>query len=535
MPPAAMRTSTSSARGACTSTSRIWSRCPTSKSTAALAFIGSLLGQTHLDLDVLGPLFAERDEASGDDGFQRDLAGDVPPRVHLAAGQQAERVGKVLSLVDHRPDDLFFVEEDRAVVERHLFLEHPQDDDLSTLAGGRDGRSKARRRAGGLQHQCGPQPLGALEDQVLEPRIIGLEHELGAVRPRQVLPRRVLPDGDDLARALGSRDQDGQEPDVPRTDHDHAVGALKARQVPAVDAHGRRFDQGGQTGGKLRWTPVELIGRQAHVFGECAVGAGAGDPAPHEIHTSIMVALAAVETGPAIERRLHDDLLPHAPSPYLGTQFGDLAAKLMPHDETGRPGVGTVEKTLHVTAADAGALDPDEDLAGLGGGIGHLGQTNVARTVKHRRTHGSGGAEDGAAGGVEQREGDGLTGGQLLGVGLEAGGEAKAFREFEEADGVGRLGGVTAGGDADDRPGEEAAAAREGDGASALAPAEGAGMARLQGKLSALGAATRLQHQSLPRIVTVLTTPVPPRLWASPIRAFRTWLAASPRSCFTSS
>lgn len=89
-----------------------------------------------------------------------------------------------------------------------------------------------------------------------------------------------------------------------------------------------------------------------------------------------------------------------------------------------------MEKTLHVTAADAGSLDPDADLAGRGGGIGHLRETNVSRTVKHRRAHGSGRAEDRAADGVEGRDGDGLTGGQLFGIGLEARGEAKAFRKL---------------------------------------------------------------------------------------------------------
>ena len=91
----------------------------------------------------------------------------------------------------------------------------------------------------------------------------------------------------------------------------------------------------------------------------------------------------------------------------------------------------------------------------------------------------SGGAKDRAAGGIERREGDGLTGGQFLRVGIEPGGETKAFFQLEETDGIGRLGGVAARGNADDRPGEEASAAREGDDAAARAPAEWAGTALL--------------------------------------------------------
>ena len=127
------------------------------------------------------------------------------------------------------------------------------------------------------------------------------------------------------------------------------------------------------------------------------------------------------------------------------------------------------------------------------------------------------------------------TGGQALGIRGEAGGEAKAFLQLEKPDGVGGFGGVAARGDADDGPGEEATPAGEGNGASTLAPAERAGMAALDREPPALDAAPTLEHHSAPRIVTVETTPLPPRLCASPIRASRTWLAASPRSCFTSS
>ena len=89
------------------------------------------------------------------------------------------------------------------------------------------------------------------------------------------------------------------------------------------------------------------------------------------------------------------------------------------------------------------------------------------------------GAKDRAAGGIERREGDGLTGGEFVGISVEPGGETKAFFQLEETDGIRRLGGVAVRGDADNRPGKEASAAREGDDAPARAPAEWAGTALL--------------------------------------------------------
>jgi len=145
------------------------------------------------------------------------------------------------------------------------------------------------------------------------------------------------------------------------------------------------------------------------------------------------------------------------------------------------------------------------------------------------------GAEDRTAQFVDRGQGDGLPGREPRGVTLEARREPRALHELEEADRVRRLGLVARGCHTDHRPRDEPAAPREGDVAAVGGAAGGAGASPIEREGAAAGAATGRERQSLPRIVTVLTTPVPPRLWARATSACRTWFAASPRSCRTSS
>src|SRR5205807_2545965 len=148
---------------------------------------------------------------------------------------------------------------------------------------------------------------------------------------------------------------------------------------------------------------------------------------------------------------------------------------------------------------------------------------------------GARGAEDRTAQLVDRGQGDGLAGREPRGVALEARREPRALRQLEEADCVRRLGLVARGCHTDHRPRDEPAAPREGDVAAVGGAARGAGASPIERERAAAGAATGRERQSLPRNVTVLTTPVPPRLWARATSGFRTWFAASPRSCRTSS
>ena len=51
--------------------------------------------------------------------------------------------------------------------------------------------------------------------------------------------------------------------------------------------------------------------------------------------------------------------------------------------------MGAVEKAIDVAAADAGALDLEDDVAGAGQGIGDTSETDIAGTVQDGGEHGT--------------------------------------------------------------------------------------------------------------------------------------------------
>src|SRR5688572_1838256 len=134
---------------------------------------------------------------------------------------------------------------------------------------------------------------------------------------------------------------------------------------------------------------MELVRGDAHVVSEAAVRPGAGQPARHEVDAAVVLGAPAVEAGTAAERGLHQHLVTGARLADAGAQRDDFSAELVAHDEAGRPRVGAVEKAVDVAAADADALDLQQDVARAGTRFGTVGEAHVPRAVEHGGQHGT--------------------------------------------------------------------------------------------------------------------------------------------------
>src|SRR5687767_13979222 len=135
---------------------------------------------------------------------------------------------------------------------------------------------------------------------------------------------------------------------------------------------------------------MELVRGDAHVVSEAAVRPGAGQPARHEVDAAVVLGAPAVEAGTAAERGLHQHLVTGARRADAGAQRDDFSAELVAHDEAGRPRVGAVEKaSVDVAAADADALDLQQDVARAGTRFGTVGEAHVPRAVEHGGQHGT--------------------------------------------------------------------------------------------------------------------------------------------------
>src|SRR5262245_8269878 len=114
-----------------------------------------------------------------------------------------------------------------------------------------------------------------------------------------------------------------------------------------ADCH--RFDESRHSDGELWRTGRRLIGWHTHILRKRTVRARTCNAATLKIDTAVVIAPLAIKAGPTVERGFDHHLLADLPIRAPRPHRRNLTAKLVSHDKSGRPWMGTIAKAVHIT------------------------------------------------------------------------------------------------------------------------------------------------------------------------------------------